>query len=136
VELAGYSVYIAVKYLAYSSWCYLGLRLLSPERLHAVRTAAILGGARLGLGIVLGLFIFFTALSMNNATRNAPLTYFSIYVPVRIVEWTLFHLVVAGSFRGWRSIGWVIGGIVVSCFADLPIGMMEGVVVPVGRPFC
>ena len=97
---------------------------------------SVLGGARLALGIVLGLFIFFAALSMNNATRNAPLTYFSIYVPVRFVEWTIFHFLVASGFRGSRSIGWVLGGIAVSCLADIPIGMMEGGIVPVGRPFC
>jgi len=135
VELFEYVVYTVVKYLAYTLWCYAGLRLLTPQRPRPMRTAALLGGARLALGIVLGLFIFFAALSMNNATRDAPLTYFSIYVPVRIVEWTIFHFLI-GGFRGLRSAGWVVGGIVVSCLADMPIGIMEGGVVPVGRPFC
>jgi hypothetical protein len=135
VELFQYAIYILVKYLSYTAWCHLGLRLLAPERPRPLRTASLLGGARLALGIALGLFIFFAALSMNNATRNAPLTYFSIYVPVRVVEWTIFHYVI-GGYRGVRSFGWVLGGIVVSCLADIPIGVMEGGVVPVGRPFC
>ena len=66
--------------------------------------------ARLALGIALGLFILFAALSMNNATRNAPLTYFSLYVPVRVFEWTVFHFLI-GGFQGVRSIGWIVGGI-------------------------
>ena len=133
-KLLEYVVYIVVKYLAYTVWCYAGLRLLTPERPRPMRTAALLGGARLALGIVLGLFIFFAALSMNNATRNAPLTYVSIYVPVRVVEWTIFHFLVGGF--GILFVGWVLGGIVVSCLADIPIGIIEGGVVPVGRPFC
>jgi len=43
---------------------------------------------------------------------------------------------VIGGYRGVRSFGWVLGGIVVSCLADIPIGVMEGGVVPVWRPFC
>lgn len=135
MELIHYIVYIAVKCAAYAAWCYAGLRLLAPERPRPVKIALVLGGLRVLLGIALGLFIFFAALSMNNATRNAPLTYFSIYVPVRIVEWTIFHFLI-GGFRGFRSAGWVLGGVVVSCLADIPIGIMEGGVVPVGRPFC
>jgi hypothetical protein len=135
VELLGYAVYLPVKYLAYTAWCFAGLRLLAPERPRAWRVASWLGAARLALGIVLGLFIFFAALSMNNATRNAPLTYFSIYVPVRIAEWSLFHFLI-GGFAGLRSIAWVSGGVAVSCLADIPIGIMEDGVVPVGRPFC
>ncbi len=38
-------------------------------------------GVRGGLLFVL-LVIFLAALSMNNATRNAPLTYAAVYVPV------------------------------------------------------
>jgi hypothetical protein len=96
----------------------------------------LLGVARLGLGIVVGVFIFFAALSMNNATRNAPLTYVSIYIPVRVVEWVIFHFLVSRTVQWPKSIGWVVGGVVVSCLADIPLGIMEGGVVPVGRPFC
>jgi hypothetical protein len=135
VELAQYIVYTALKYAAYVAWCFVGLRQLAADRPRPLKVASILGGLRLLLGIVLGLFIFIAALEMNNATRNAPLTYFSIYVPVRVVEWTIFHFLI-GGFRGARSVGWVLGGIVVSCVADIPIGLMEGGVVPVGRPFC
>jgi hypothetical protein len=136
VELFEYSIYVAVKYAAYFGWCYAGLSLLGAARPRRVRAAMLLGAGRLLLGIGLGLLIFLAALSMNNATRNAPLTYVSIYVPVRVVEWTLFHLLISTRFQRMRSIGWVLGGVAVSCLADIPIGIMEGGVVPVGRPFC
>ena len=94
------------------------------------------GGARLVLGVVVGAFIFLAALSMNNATRNAPLTYVSIYVPVRVVEWVVLHVMVSRRVAWPKSAGWVLGGVIVSCLADIPLGIMEGGIVPVGRPFC
>ena len=136
VEILGYAVYVVVKCIAYMSWCFVGLRLLAPERLRPLRRAAGLGVARLGLGVVVGVFIFFAALSMNNATRNAPLTYLAIYVPVRIVEWGIFHFLVSRTVQWPRSPAWIVGGVAVSCLADIPLGIMEGGVVPVGRPFC
>jgi hypothetical protein len=136
VEILGYTVYVAVKAIAYVGWCFLGVRLLDPGRRAPWHRALGLGLARLGLGIVLGLFIFLAALSMNNATRNAPLTYVSIYVPVRIVEWMILHVFVARQTLGAKSALWVLGGVAVSCLADLPLGAMEGGIVPVGRPFC
>ena len=102
-------VYIVVKYLAYTVWCYAGLRLLTPQRPRPMRTAALLGGARLALGIVLGLFIFFAALSMNNATRNAPLTYFSIYVPRtrrRVDDLPFSHWCLSGISIRRLGVGW------------------------------
>jgi hypothetical protein len=132
----GYAVYIVVKYAAYAAWCSVGLRWLAPETLRPTRRAAVLGAARLALGIAIGFFIFLAALSMNNATRNAPLTYLAIYVPVRIVEWSIFHVVISRTVQWPRSPIWVLGGVVVSCLADIPLGIMEGGIVPVGRPFC
>jgi hypothetical protein len=132
----GYAVYVVVKWIAYASWCFLGLRVLAPERPRPLRRAAVLGVGRLVLGIVVGVLIFFAALSMSNATRNAPLTYVSIYVPVRIVEWAIFHVLVSRRVQWTKSVAWVIGGVMVSCLADIPVGIMEGGVVPVGRPFC
>ncbi|HEV8337570.1 MAG TPA: hypothetical protein VGR67_14245 [Candidatus Polarisedimenticolia bacterium] len=80
---------------------------------------------------------------MNNATRNAPLTYVAIYVPVRIVEWMILRVFITRNPLGvaretlWaKSAFWVAGGVVISCLADLPLGVMEGGIVPIGRPFC
>ena len=135
-DALGFVAYIVVKYLAYMGWCYVGLVRLAPDRTHLVRRAALLGALRLAIGIGLGLFIFVAALSMNNATRNAPLTYAAIYLPVRVLEWTVMHVLVARRFRWPGSVGWILGGVIVSCLADVPLGMMNGGVVPVGRPFC
>ncbi len=136
MEFVSYAVYVVVKCVAYVSWCFVGLRLLAPERSRPLRCATLLGVARLGFGIVIGVFIFFAALSMNNATRNAPLTYVSIYVPVRVVEWGIFHFLVSRTIQWPKSTAWVLGGVVVSCLVDIPLGIMEGGVLPVGRPFC
>jgi hypothetical protein len=135
-ELIGYLVCLLVKCVAYVSWSCVGLRILEPERPRPLRRAVLLGVARLGLGIVVGAFIFFAALSMNNSTRNVPLTYVSIYVPVRVVEWTIMHVFVSRAMVWPRSVARVLGGVVISCLADIPLGIMEGGVVPVGRPFC
>ena len=136
MELLGYTIYALVKCLAYVSWCFLGLRILVPHQRRPFRRAVLLGIARLVVGVVVGLFIFFAALSMNNATRNAPLTYLSIYVPVRVVEWSIFHLLISRTVRSPASVAWVLGGVAISCIADIPVGIMEHGVVPVGRPFC
>jgi len=57
-------------------------------------------------------------------------------VPVRVLEWTVLHVFVARRFQWPGSVGWILGGVIVSCLADVPLGMMNGGVVPVGRPFC
>jgi hypothetical protein len=136
MEILGFAVYVLVKCVAYVSWCFVGLRVLAPERPSPLRYATLLGIGRLGLGIIVGVFIFVAALSMNNATRNAPLTYFSIYVPVRVFEWGIFHFLVSRTVQWPKSAAWVLGGVAVSCLADVPLGIMEGGIVPVGRPFC
>ena len=128
--------YLAVKALVYIAWCYLGVRWFRPGSESRLSSAIALGLGRLALGIVLGVGIFIAALGMNNATRNAPLTYAAIYVPVRVVEWSIWYLVTGGRGLNIRTLTWVIGGVVISCLADVPIGIAEHGVVPVGRPFC
>jgi hypothetical protein len=128
--------YLLVKALAYIVWCYLGLRWFRPGS-HSPHVAAIaLGLGRLALGVCLGLLIFLAALSMNNATRNAPLTYALIYVPVRIFEWSIWYIIVGGRHLSIHAALWIVGGVIISCVADLPIGIEEHGIVPVGRPFC
>lgn len=75
-------LYVLVKFAAYTAWCALALRILDGRGPHDVRGALLWGALRLLLGVAVGLFIFVAALSMNNATRNAPLTYVAIYIPV------------------------------------------------------
>ena len=135
-EIVGYALYVPIKLAAYVAWCWVGIRWFAPSRTPAFRAAMLFGLGRLFLGIALGLFIFFAALSMNNATRNAPLTYAAIYVPVRVCEWLLWYFLLRTVPGGRRAALWVAGGVLVSCLADIPIGILEKGVVPVGRPFC
>ncbi len=141
VGFSAYLLYGVGKFAAYAAWCYVGVRWFAPERRSPVLAALRFGAGRLLLGIGLGLVIFLAALSMNNATRNAPLTYAAVYVPVRVGEWLLWYWVIrtrtgAASASAGRVGLWIVGGVFVSCLADVPLGIMEGGVVPVGRPFC
>ena len=136
-EILGYVVYVATKITASASWCYLGVRLFDPARTQSAGIAASYGFARFLLGLVVGIGIFFAALDINNTTRNAPLTYVAIYVPARIVEWSLWYGVIRRRSASLpRIAGWIGSGVLVSCVADVPLGILEGGVVPVGRPFC
>jgi hypothetical protein len=136
-EILGYAVYVATKIVAYVCWCYFGVWLFDPARAHKLGVAVVYGFARFLLGLFLGIGIFFAAWGMANATRNAPLTYLAIYVPARMAEWlVLYVLIRRAASSPARVIGWVGGGVLVSCLADIPLGILEGGVVPIGRPFC
>ena len=88
------------------------------------------------MGVFFGMGIFLAALTMNNAVKNSMLTYWVVYVPVRIVEWSLMLLILRRQGAAPQYVSWVAGGVVISCLADIPLGILEGGVVPVGRPFC
>ena len=73
------------------------------------------------------------------------IAYLSVYVPVRWIEWTIMALLilpgpisplqgVAGGGRADRL--WRLGGIVISCLADIPLIVSLGGVIPVGRFLC
>jgi hypothetical protein len=133
----GMTLYIVTKFVAYTAWCFLGMRMFGSGASSGFGLAAVYGGVRLLMGVGLGLLIFLAALSMNNATRNAPLTYAAIYVPVRALEWTIMYFIIRRDQPSLeRAFVWVAGGIVISCLADIPLGIMNHGVVPAGRPFC
>src|SRR5262245_60783092 len=136
MELMGFLAYVLTKFVAYSSWCYVGLRWFDPSHEGVAKGSLFYGFLRLLMGVFFGMGIFLAALNLNNAVRNSVLTYLVVYVPVRLVEWSLMLLILRrqGAFPRYAS--WVAGGVVISCLADIPIGIMEGGVVPVGRPFC
>lgn len=136
MEFLGFLAYLLTKFTAYSSWCYLGLRWFDPRREKKARGSLFYGFLRLLMGIFFGIGIFLAALTMNNAVKNSILTYFIIYVPVRVVEWSLLLLLLRRQGVVSQCAAWVAGGVAISCLADIPLGIMEGGVVPVGRPFC
>jgi hypothetical protein len=66
-------------------------------------------------------------------------------VPVRWVEWGIFEVALQPSARAWdvftlsadpRVRRWRLGGIVISCLADVPVMIALGGVLPVGRFLC
>ncbi len=128
--------YVFLKALAYIAWCFVGVGWFRTSAASPRRSAVAFGLGRLALGIALGFGIYIAALSMNNATRNAPLTYVAIYLPIRGLEWSLWYFLLRDSRGDRRGPLWVTGGVVLSCLADVPLGIAEGGVVPVGRPFC
>jgi hypothetical protein len=83
-----FPVYVIVKFLAYSGWCYYGLRFLRNQT--SIGSAATFGFVRLGLGILFGIGIFFVGGSLHlNAPTHPWLLYLSIYAPMRYVEWSI-----------------------------------------------
>jgi hypothetical protein len=74
------------------------------------------------------------------------LMYLAIYAPVRYVEWTILASMMGALGKGGiqpsliRNQVWILGGIVVSHLADLPLILMsyEGAkgLLPVGRFLC
>lgn len=136
MEFTGFVVYLLTKFAAYSAWCFVGLRWFDPSRTKKGTGGLFYGFLRLMMGIFFGMGIFLAALTLNNAVRNSLLTYFVVYVPVRVVEWSLMLLIIRRQGIRAQYLSWVAGGVVISCLADIPLGIMEGGVVPVGRPFC
>lgn len=140
-----FPVYILVKYLAYSMWCYLGLRWLRDSKSTGAGIA--FGSVRLGLGMIFGVGIFVVGGMLHlNAPTNSWFAYFAVYAPVRYVEWAILAALLGTKggqvfqITGAATQRWILGGIVVSHLADLPLilygGEGPGVFLPVGRFLC
>ena len=146
-------LYISVKLAAYWAWCYLGLRLLNAERSRPELWALLWGGFRLVLGLSLGIGIWFASTVVysglytmgTQGTLQQALTYLAVYVPVRWFEWTLLAILMIPQERvtmtaiavggSGRARWWRLGGIVLSCLADIPM-IIEVDGLPIGRFFC
>lgn len=116
-------LYAAIKFLAYSAWCYVGLRaarLSGPTAGLSLR----LGAVRWSIGLLLGIAVFFAVGSIDaDATLR---TYVAIYTPVRIVEWAIMAILVARRLERHNIstavpplVFWCAGGIVVSFVTDM-----------------
>jgi len=143
----GVVLYIAVKLLAYFCWVYFGLQLFRGDQ-SPLRAAAY-ALFRLFLGFLFGLVIFFLLSLFSPVLGAIPMqsvfAYLLIYVPVRWVEWMImatllnpnhlsFEQAVTGAGRSDRL--WRLGGIAISCIADVPIILFLGGVIPTGRILC
>ena len=115
-------VYALAKFLAYSAWCYVGLRSLQPST-SRVASSIRLGGARWLIGLVFGIAIFFFVgpIDADAAARM----YFLVYSPIRAIEWGIMALLIvrrisqpAFSPPMLRLSAWCIGGMLVSFLTD------------------
>jgi len=147
--MMGALLYFGGKFLAYSAWCYFGLRVFRPENSRVVGRSVLYGTIRLSVGLFFGILIYL--LSSALITSLAPglpqnvIAYLCVYLPVRWIEWTIMALLIlpgpipplqgiAGSGRADRL--WRLGGIAISCLADIPLIVSLGGVIPVGRFLC
>ena len=141
--------YIALKYLAYAAWCFVGLSLLSDISPVSLSRALGFGLLRLLLGFIFGLFIYLVGSIVYSALTDAPagdlLTYFAVYVPVRWIEWSILGTLIIPSGRKrsvfWTGLNsrdclWRLGGVLISCVADIPMIIALGGILPVGRFLC
>lgn len=140
-------LYIGIKFLAYSGWIFWGQHTLRHEPAPSPFGALALGFLRLCLGLFFGVLIYLLSATLLSHLGNglAPniLTYLAVYVPVRWLEWSIMAVILApGSFlqfffgaakpdRMWR-----LGGIIISCLADIPLIIGLGGVIPTGRFLC
>ena len=155
--------YVLVKLLAYIAWSRLGIQWLraassanagvpSEPTKNETRSywlpAIGFGFLRLFMGVFFGLLIWMISSVLAGGTtpsivRDAAI-YAAVYVPVRWIEWTILAWLIARQFRkvSWvfRSSDvttrWRLGGIVISCLADIPLIVSLGGIIPVGRFFC
>ena len=140
-------LYIGVKFLAYSAWIFWGLRTLRHESTPSPLGAFALGFLRLCLGLFFGVLIYlFSATLLSHLgyglAQNVA-TYLAAYVPVRWIEWSIMAAILSpGSFAQFlvgvakQDRLWRLGGIVISCLADIPLIIGLGGVIPTGRFLC
>ena len=136
-----WTAYIIVKFLAYSVWSALGMRLLREAKPSGSRL--LMGGlgyglVRLGLGVAFGAAVWILTMGALDGTARE---YAAIYVPVRVVEWFLLAAFIRarGPSIGWRQarvLLWVAGGVAVSFAADLASPMSIKDHFCVGRCLC
>jgi hypothetical protein len=139
-------IYVVAKWLAYVAWCQVGLRLFRSSSRPAL--ALGLGTVRLLLGIGFGVAIFFginmlATLPDPTGGHSAVPLYLLVYVPTRWLEWSImFGLIQAGVGVRAGLFGvssrdrlWRLGGIALSCCADIPIILSIGGL-PLGRFLC
>lgn len=143
-DSVGVLVYVVVKVGAYIGWCTQGAR-LHGHRDRLLWKGVVFGILRALMGAILGLYgILWLVGVLAHVTKNEPLLYVGAYVPVRWVEWSLMAVLMDQDHRTGANfwIGrnattrlWRLGGIVISCLADLPMMIGTGGI-PVGRFWC
>jgi hypothetical protein len=122
------ALYAAAKFVAYSLWCWVGLRLPAPAHASVGRSLKY-GAFRWLLGLAFGVA---AGIAIGSVSRESVASlYFSVYTPLRVVEWLIMAIAmphdssVSSAVRSPRTWLWILGGIVVSFASDLlsPEGM-------------
>src|SRR5262245_10716436 len=109
--------YGLAKLVAYCLWSYLGLYLLVQR--NTLLGALKFGALRWLLGLAFGIA---AAIALGSVSpQSVTALYFGVYVPLRIIEWSILAAIIArsslarASFAGNRAAWlWVIGGVAVS----------------------
>jgi len=139
-------LYLVVKFVAYCGWMFFGLRKLRNEPSPLLRSF-LLGFFRLCLGFFFGVLIYFLSSvlmsQLGSGSGSNVLTYLAVYVPVRWMEWGIMAAILVPSSFAQFLFGvakpdrlWRLGGIVISCLADIPLIISLGGVIPTGRFLC
>ena len=120
--------YALAKYGAYSLWCFVGLYLLA--RTANLKGALKFGAVRWLLGLAFGIGAAIGLGSIDS--QDVAVLYFSVYIPLRIVEWSIMALIINKTplrelsiITVLKALLWIAGGIAVSFATDLlsPEGM-------------
>ena len=116
-------LYALTKLVVYVLWCSAGIYFL-VNKVPSLSTAVGLGVIRWMVGLFFGVIIFLSF--PLSSTENAAATYFTVYTPVRILEWGILLFLICSWLkekpRGlsiWRLVLWIGGGVVVSFLSDL-----------------
>ena len=147
--------YFLIKLAAYSGWVGLGLSWFSSSKDSIPVRALLLGTLRLLMGLGFGIVIWLGGSMVfagvgevfhgDSEMIASAITYLSVYIPVRWIEWSIFDAIMSPQSRTLRGflLGpasrhrlWRLGGITVSCLADIPVIVSLGGILPVGRFMC
>jgi hypothetical protein len=111
-------LYAIAKFIAYTGWSYVGLRLVQPDRARVI-VAARLGGVRWLLGLVFGIAVFVLVGSIDQS--DAARTYALVYTPIRAIEWGIMVALIDRRVeRDYVTMPlWCVGGMVLSFLVDL-----------------
>jgi hypothetical protein len=110
------ALYGIAKYIGYSLWCVYGIKLASGK--INVAKGFLLGAGRWILGLLFGIAIFiFIPVDLENVYAM----YFTIYIPVRIIEWWIMSKFLPGGLKSLSKpyLIWILGGVAVSFLLDL-----------------
>jgi ABC-type sugar transport system permease subunit len=140
----GFFYFAAVKFVGYTGYCKLAID--SWIKRHAETATAApspwtAGGVRTLIGIAVGVAVGggFWALAAHSAWGEsvyATVAFFTLLIPIRVVEWRLMWRWMYKPAESATDYGWVIAGGVVTSFVLDGLGILAALVVPGGSWVC